>query len=87
MWTVQNAKAKLSEVLRLAKAGEPQIIGASDPCVVLSIAEYRRLTDKGPEQKTEPVHLGRWLLANIPRGLDIEVPPRDDNRPDPFADV
>jgi antitoxin (DNA-binding transcriptional repressor) of toxin-antitoxin stability system len=30
MWTVQEAKAKLSEVLKRAKQGEPQVIGAQD---------------------------------------------------------
>ena len=84
MWTVQNAKAKLSEVLRLAKAGEPQIIGAANPCVLLSMEEYRRLTGKGAE--AEPVPLGRWLVENAPRGLEIELPSREDNRPIPFTE-
>jgi prevent-host-death family protein len=78
MWTVQNAKAKLSEILRRAKAGEPQVIGSAEPCVVLSMDEYRRLTER------DRPHLGRWLLDNIPRGLEIELPSREDTRPDPF---
>jgi prevent-host-death family protein len=78
MWAVQNAKAKLSEILRRAKAGEPQVIGSAEPCVVLSMDEYRRLTER------DRPHLGRWLLDNIPRGLEIELPSREDTRPDPF---
>ena len=31
-------------------------------------------------------HLGRWLIENMPRGLDIELPDRDDNRLIPFID-
>ena len=80
MWTVQEAKAKLSEVLKRAKQGEPQVIGAQDPCVVVSMEEYRRLSarDGGP-------HLGKWLVENAPRGFELELPSREDNRPDPFA--
>ena len=31
-------------------------------------------------------HLGRWLVENMPRGLDIGLPDRDDDRPIPFID-
>ena len=31
-------------------------------------------------------HLGRWLVENMPRGLDIELPDRNDDRPIPFID-
>ena len=31
-------------------------------------------------------HLGRWLVENMPRGLDIELPDRSDDRPIPFID-
>ena len=30
--------------------------------------------------------LGRWLVENMPRGLDIELPDRSDDRPIPFID-
>lgn len=82
MWTVQDAKAKLSEVLERARTGEAQIIGARDPCVVVSMDEYERLK----RRETEP-HLGKWLVENL-RGLgEIELPSRSSgNRPIPFAD-
>ncbi len=81
MWTVQEAKAKLSHVLQRARGGEPQIIGARDSCVVISLDEYKRL--KALEE--EP-HLGRWLMEHL-RGLgEIELPSRKDHRPIPFAD-
>jgi prevent-host-death family protein len=80
MWTVQEAKAKLSQVLQRARDGEAQIIGAQDPCVVISMAEYKRLAAKDEEP-----HLGRWLVENAPRIGDIELPPRSKDRPDPFA--
>jgi prevent-host-death family protein len=82
MWTVQEAKAKLSQVLQRARDGDPQIIGAQDPCVVISMEEYRRLSAR----REEP-HLGRWLVENTPRIGDVELPPRDKDRPDPLAGV
>ena len=81
MWTVQEAKAKLSEVLERARAGEAQVIGTREPCVVVSMDEYERLK----RRQTEP-HLGKWLVENL-RGLgEIELPSRADDRPVPFAD-
>jgi len=81
MWTIQEAKAKLSEVLKRAREGEAQIIGAQEPCVVISMDEYKRLSSKSEEP-----HLGKWLVENL-RGLgEIELPSRGDDRPVPFAD-
>jgi prevent-host-death family protein len=81
MWTVQEAKAKLSQVLQQARSGEAQIIGAQDPCVVISLDEYKRLTS----DMKEP-HPGKWLVENLAGLGEIELPPREDNRPIPFAD-
>jgi prevent-host-death family protein len=81
MWTVQEAKAKLSHVLQRAREGEPQVIGAQEPCVVISLTEYRRLTERDEEP-----HLGRWLVENAPRVGDLELPPRDRERLSPGVD-
>jgi prevent-host-death family protein len=80
MWTVQEAKAKLSEVLKRARQGQPQIIGTQDPCVVISAEEYRRFSPPSNEP-----HLGKWLVENAPHGFELELPSREDDRPDPFA--
>jgi len=80
MWTVQEAKAKLSRVLQRARGGEAQVIGSKEPCVVISMEEYKRLT----HQMEEP-HMGKWLIENL-RGLgEIELPSRHEDRPSPFA--
>lgn len=79
MWTIQAAKAQLSEVLRRAKAGEPQVIGMQDPCIVISGKEFEALT----QARTR--HLGRWLVEHAPSGIDVDLPSRDDPRADPFG--
>lgn len=44
-WQVQEAKQRLSEVLRAAESGRPQVITrrGEDVAVVIDIASYRRL--------------------------------------------
>ena len=76
-WTVQDAKAQLSELLRRARAGEPQRIGVTDDaCVVVSAKEWEAL---------HPSALGKWLVESAPRGDDLELPTRGSHRSDPFA--
>ncbi len=81
MWTLDQAKSEFAELLRRADAGEPQVIEGEPPCVVISMIEYERLTTA----RGRP-HLGRWLVENAPRVGDIELPPRDKDRPVPFDD-
>jgi prevent-host-death family protein len=81
MWTVQEAKAKLSNILQRARAGEAQVIGSQEPCVVISMQEYKRLT----LQSEEP-HLGKWLVQHLAGLGEIELPSREEDRPSPFAD-
>ena len=75
-WTVAEAKARLSEFLRLADREGPQYIGMRKSFVVI------------PESSWQPPRqpLGRWLLDNMPRGADL--PDRHDRasrRAIPFA--
>jgi prevent-host-death family protein len=77
-WTVQDAKAQLSEVLLRARAGEPQRIGLSeDACLVVSLKDWEAL---------RPSALGAWLVESAPKGEDIELPSRSSRRGDPFDD-
>lgn len=78
MWSVQEAKAHLSEVMRRARAGEPQVIGSRDPCVVVSARQFKASRPKK--------HLGRWLVESAPRGEPIDLPPRGPDRGDPFSE-
>ncbi len=75
MWSVAKAKAELSEILRRARAGEPQVIGAQDPCVVVSAKTY--------DEAIAP-HDGRWLAEVARRvNLDISLPDRSEDRETP----
>jgi prevent-host-death family protein len=80
MWTVREAKAKLSQVLQRAREGEAQVIAAQDPCVVISMEEYERLS-----RRVDEPHLGKWLAENLSGLGEIELPSRGDDRPIPFA--
>lgn len=80
MWSVADAKIHLSEVLRRARAGEPQFIGTRESCVVISAdlyQEYRKVIEKAHG------HDGRWLLERAAEvGFDIPLPSRAEDRPD-----
>lgn len=68
-WTVAEAKARLSEILRLAEAEGPQRIGVRDPFVVVP---ERLWNEKRPQRKP----MGQWLVENMPRGIELEIPDR-----------
>lgn len=80
IWTVAEAKSRLSEVLRRASAVGPQQIGVHRPHVVVPLDQWLALAR--PERK-----FGEWLVENAPRGCEIELPSRDDgDREIPFAE-
>ena len=80
VWTVAEAKARLSEILRLAETEGPQRIGTRRPFVVVPERVW---------QNREPgsMPLGKWLVANTPRGTNLEIPSRRaSSRKIPFID-
>jgi prevent-host-death family protein len=78
LWTVSEAKAHLSEILRLASEEGPQRIGTRRRYVVVTESEWKEMS-----QPRQPI--GRWLLDNIPQGEPIELPGRaEPTRPNPF---
>lgn len=79
VWTVAEAKARLSEILRLAEEEGPQRIGARKPFVVVPERLWRA---QAPPRKP----LGQWLVENMPQGVELELPDRSSNRPIPFID-
>ena len=84
VWKVSQAKARLSELMRLAENGQPQVIGTRRPCVLIPLDIWQR---KQSADSKEEVHLGRWLIENAPRGVNFEPPSRNlPERPIPFID-
>ena len=94
-WTVTEAKAKLSEILRLAESEGPQRIGMRKRYVV--VPEEVWLERKPPPQALEklspegeppaPMSMGQYLLQMMPRGIYDDTPhERGSNRPIPYAD-
>ena len=79
VWTVAEAKARLSEILRLAETEGPQRIGARRPFVVVPAEAWE---EKVPPRKP----LGQWLIENMPRGVELELPDRSLIHPIPFID-
>lgn len=58
VWQLQEAKNRLSEVVRLAEAGEPQAVTRHGKCVayLVSADEWERLAKP-------PLTLVEWLLS------------------------
>lgn len=78
-WTVSEAKAKLSEILRLAEQEGPQRIGMRRAFVVVPVAVWDA---RHPARQP----LGRWLVENMPRGIDMDLPDRASMRAVPFTE-
>lgn len=70
VWTVKEAKARLSEILRLAEEEGPQQIGRRKTFVVVPAADW--YTEKPPRKS-----MGQWLVDYMPRGLNLDL---SDNR-------
>jgi len=78
-WTVSQAKTNLSTILRRAKAGTPQIIGAREQYVVVPLDVF---------QKQQRPPIGTWLIQEGAKVAledeDVILPSRHDDRPVPF---
>ena len=80
VWTVAEAKAKLSEIFRLAEEEGPQRIGTRKSFVVVPERLWRT---QPPARKP----LGQWLVENAPRGANLEFHgSRKSRRTIPFID-
>ena len=80
VWTVAHAKARLSEILRLCEEEGPQRIGSRKSFVVVPEHVWRACSIP-----REP--LGRWLVDNVPRGANLDIPgDRGSRRKIPFTD-
>ncbi len=58
-----------SEIMRLSESEGPQYIGKRKSFVVIPAELWP--TDESPRKP-----LGRWLVENTPRGVELEIPDR-----------
>ncbi|MCY4477364.1 MAG: type II toxin-antitoxin system prevent-host-death family antitoxin [Gammaproteobacteria bacterium] len=80
VWTVAEAKARLSEVLRRSETEGPQRIGTRKAFIVVPAETLQALTT--PRQP-----MGEWLVDNLPRGTDLVIPNRfEPGREMPFSE-
>ena len=63
VWTIAQAKVRLSEVLRLAEEEGPQHIGTRRPFVVVPASDWYA--------QVRP--MGQWLVDNMPRGANLDI--------------
>ncbi|WP_419919267.1 type II toxin-antitoxin system prevent-host-death family antitoxin [Candidatus Poriferisocius sp.] len=78
IWTVADAKARLSQVLRRAEEEGPQRIGTRKTFVVVPEHVWEA---RAPSS----VPLGQWLVKSMPRGYNLELPDRGSDREIPFS--
>lgn len=79
VWTVAEAKTRLSEILRLTEIEGPQRIGVRRAFIVVPEKVWQ---DRVPDRKP----LGQWLVENMPRGIELELPERrEPEREIPFV--
>ena len=71
-WTVAQAKARLSEILRLAEEEGPHRIGVRSRFVVVPEHMWR------DRDQPERIPMGQWIIQNWPRGIELELPDRRD---------
>ncbi len=69
MWTLQDAKNRFSAVVDAALAGKPQAVTrrGQPAVVVISAAEYERLTAAGAARGSFLDHLRSFPGGDIPR--------------------
>ena len=80
VWTVAEAKARLSEIFRLAEEEGPQRIGTRKSFVVVPERLWQPLV---PARKP----LGPWLVEHAPCDANLEIHgDRRSRRPIPFLD-
>ena len=66
VWSVKEARARLSEILRLAEEEGPQHIGGKKVFVVVPAGDwYARRSPRKP--------MGQWLADNMPRGVNMDI--------------
>ena len=73
-WQLQTAKARFSELVRLARAEGPQIVTkqGKDDVVVLPVEQFRKLTKRAQQQTTLSQFFAQSPLAGVELNLERE---------------
>ena len=77
IWTIAEAKARLSEILRLAEQQGPQRIGIRKTYVIVPEEDWKPKS-AAVEAQNNRMPLGKWLVENVPRGTYLELPDRQE---------
>ncbi len=81
IWTIAEAKARLSEILRRSRDEGPQTIGTQKRYVIVPEAVWKK--NNSPKKP-----MGQWLVDNIPQDAALELPSRKDPpRAIPFGEA
>lgn len=75
-WSISDAKAKLSEILRLSEEQGPQRIGTRKRYIIVPEEQWEKC-------RQQPLPMGQWLVENMPKFGELALPPRAD-RANPF---
>ncbi len=81
-WALQDAKAKLSEVIKTAKKKGPQIITQRgvETAVLCPIDEWKRIHRPTPPQTPKRVLTNQEFLELLQSGPDFDIPDRHTER-------
>lgn len=83
-WQLQEAKNKLSEVVRRAREEGPQVITlrGEEVAVVLSSEAFAALEGGAPQGEAILQMMRKWAEEN--EGIELELPPRTIDRHPPL---
>ena len=70
-WTVEEAKANLPEILKLAESEGPQMIGDQKCYVIVPEEEWVK---QAVRRRPSPMPMGQYLLERMPRGIYSNEP-------------
>ena len=80
VWSITEAKARLSEILRLVEEEGPQQIGLKNTFVIVSRKDWN-------PSKPPPLSFAEGIMKLMPRGTNLEIPKDDEGeRKIPFVD-
>jgi len=78
-WTIAEAKARLSDLLRLAREDGPQYIGTKKSFVVISEEQQAALFRVQAKHQGRVIHLADSLIAGAAKAHNLSVVTRNED--------